>query len=302
MNITDQILDEITSAAGGENIYEKEPMARHTTMAVGGPAALYITPENEEALISLLKIISKNSLPYYVIGNGSNVIVRDEGYDGIIIALGSAFSDIEVSKDIITARAGALLKDISQLAYENSLTGFGFACGIPGSAGGAARMNAGAYGGEMKDIIKQVRALTFEGDICIISNEQMDFGYRHSICSEKDLIITQVVYELKSGDRAQIKASIDDLTAKRIEKQPLEYPSSGSTFKRPEGYFAGKLIMDSGLKGYSIGAAQVSEKHCGFVINKGGASARDVLELIEYIKETVYEKQGVMLQCEVKIL
>ena len=298
----EKIIQEITDTAGSGNVFRNEPMSLHVTMKVGGPSEMFVTPSSEEVLSKLLKIISENGLPYYVIGNGSNVIVKDEGYSGIIICFGRNFSKIEVSENTITAQAGALLKDISAAAYENSLTGFEFACGIPGSAGGSAGMNAGAYGGEMKDVIRQVRALTPEGDVRIISNEQMDFGYRHSICSEESLIITQVVYELKKGDRALIKAAVDDLTAKRNEKQPLEYPSSGSTFKRPEGYFAGKLIMDSGLKGYSVGGAQVSEKHCGFVINKNNAKAADVLALIEYIKETVYEKQGVRLECEVKIL
>ena len=298
----EKIIQEITDTAGSGNVFRNEPMSLHVTMKVGGPSELFVTPPSEEVLIKLLKIISENDLPYYVIGNGSNVIVKDEGCSGIMICFSRNFSKIEVSENTITAQAGALLKDISDAAYENSLTGFEFACGIPGSAGGAAGMNAGAYGGEMKDVIRQVRALTPEGDVRIISNEQMDFGYRHSICSEESLIITQVVYELEKGDRALIKAAVDDLTAKRNEKQPLEYPSSGSTFKRPEGYFAGKLIMDSGLKGYSVGGAQVSEKHCGFVINKNNAKAADVLALIEYIKETVYEKQGVRLECEVKIL
>ena len=298
----EKIIQEITDIAGAGNVKKDEPMKLHVTMKVGGRAKLFITPGSQEALAQLLKVISKNSLPYYVIGNGSNVIVKDEGYDGIIICFDRNFSKIKVEGNIVTAQAGSLLKDISEAAFENSLTGFEFASGIPGSAGGAAGMNAGAYGGEMKDIITRVFALDPEGREVVFENSQMDFGYRHSICTENSYIITKVEYTLKKGDPEEIKARIDDLAQKRSLKQPLEYPSSGSTFKRPEGYFAGKLIMDSGLKGYTIGGAQVSEKHCGFVINKNNAKAADVLELIEYIKKTVYEKQGVKLECEVKIL
>ena len=302
MEISKEILSEIASVVGEKNIYENEPMAARLTMKVGGPARYFFEPKDKAALTGLIRILYKENIPYYVLGNGSNVIAREEGFDGVIIHIGSAFSAVGVSGSRISAGAGSLLKDVSAAALENSLTGFEFACGIPGSTGGGVSMNAGAYGGEMKDIVKEVRTVTQKGEERIFTNEEMAFGYRKSACSDGAYIITEAVFELKKGDSAQIKARMDDLTRQRQEKQPLEYPSSGSTFKRPEGYFAGKLIMDSGLKGYYIGGAQVSEKHCGFVINKGGATSKDVLDLIEYIKKTVYEKQGVRLECEVKIL
>lgn len=302
MEIRSDVLNEISRTVGQENIYKDEPMAPHLTMQAGGRASYYITPPDTQALRGLMRIISREKYPYYVLGNGSNVIVRDEGYNGIIIGMKDGFSNISVHDNFIVAGAGAMLKDISYAALEAGLSGLEFACGIPGSAGGGAGMNAGAYDGEMKDVIKEVRAVTPDGLTEVYSNWEMRFGYRHSICADIPIIITEVVYELSRGDYNDIKAKMDDFTARRNEKQPLEFPSCGSTFKRPKGYFAGKLIMDSGLKGFSIGGAQVSEKHCGFVINKGRATASDVLSLIEYIKKTVYEKQGVRLECEVKIL
>lgn len=302
MELKTSALEKIKKALGEENVFENEIMADHLTMKVGGPARYYFTPENEGALIELLDVLSSQDCPYYVLGNGSNVIVRDEGYDGAIINMVKGFGQIDVSKDLITAGAGASLKDVSERALEEALTGFEFACGIPGSVGGACSMNAGAYGGEIKDVALRVRTLTRDGEAITFSNEDMKFGYRHSVCSDSTLIVTKALFKLEKGDPALIKAKMDELTKKRQEKQPLEYPSCGSTFKRPEGYFAGKLIMDSGLKGVSVGGAQVSEKHCGFVINKGNATAKDVLELIDLIKKTVYEKQGVELECEVKIL
>ena len=302
MKISDNVSGEIRAAVGSENIREDEPMAMHLTMQAGGSAKYYITPPDTASLCSLMRIIDRERYPYYVLGNGSNVIIRDEGYDGIIIAMEKGFGGIEIHENHIIAGAGAMLKDVSYAALSADLSGLEFACGIPGSAGGGAGMNAGAYGGEMKDVIKEVKAVDPKGMVKAYSNWEMRFGYRHSICSDLPVIITEVIFELSRGSHADIKAKMDDLSARRIEKQPLEYPSCGSTFKRPEGYFAGKLIMDSGLKGYTIGGAQVSEKHCGFVINKGGATASDVLALIDYIKQTVYEKQGVKLECEVKIL
>ena len=302
MEISEKVLGEICSVVGSENVRLDELMALHLTMQVGGRAKYYITVPGIDELCGLMKIIDREKYPYYVLGNGSNVIIRDEGYDGIIIAMEEGFRSIEIHDNFIIAGAGAMLKDVSYAALSAGLSGLEFACGIPGSAGGGAGMNAGAYGGEMKDVIKEVKAVTQNGQIRSYSNWEMRFGYRHSICSDLPIIICEVVFELSRASYDEIKAKIDDFNARRSEKQPLEYPSCGSTFKRPEGYFAGKLIMDSGLKGYTIGGAQVSEKHCGFVINKGWATARDVLELIDYIKRTVYEKQGVKLECEVKIL
>ena len=302
MEISRKILSEIASAIGEGNIYENEPMAGHLTMKVGGPARYFLEPGDKAALKGLIRILYEENIPYYVLGNGSNVIAREEGFDGVIIHMGSGFSGITVSENEIAAGAGSMLKDVSEAALACSLSGFEFACGIPGSTGGGVSMNAGAYGGEMKDIVKEVSVVTVKGEEKILTNEEMAFGYRKSACSDGAYIITEAVLGLKKGNPEEIKARTDDLTRQRKAKQPLEYPSSGSTFKRPEGYFAGKLIMDSGLKGYCIGGAQVSEKHCGFVINKGNATSKDVLDLIEYIKKTVYEKQGVRLECEVKIL
>lgn len=302
MKINDDVIKELAGYAGFENILENEPMAGHLTMEAGGPAAYYITPCGEEALAGVIKILNREALPYYVIGNGSNVIVRDEGYDGVIIGIGEGFSKIETEGTVITAGAGALLKEVSKAALEAGLTGFEFASGIPGSVGGGASMNAGAYAGEMKDIVKEVRAVTSSGDTETFSNEDMMFGYRKSRCSGGSCVIVSVKLQLREGDPSEIKEKIDDLTERRARKQPLEYPSCGSTFKRPEGYFAGKLIMDSGLRGYRVGGAQVSEKHCGFVINRDHATASDILTLIEDVKKIVLEKQGVSLECEVKIL
>ena len=302
MEISEKVLGEICSVVGSENVRLDELMALHLTMQVGGRAKYYITVPGINELCGLMKIINREKYPYYVLGNGSNVIIRDEGYDGIIIAMEDGFRSIDIHDNFIIAGAGAMLKDVSYAALSAGLSGLEFACGIPGSAGGGAGMNAGAYGGEMKDVIKEVKAVTQNGQVRSYSNWEMRFGYRHSICSDLPIIICEVVFELSRASYDEIKAKIDDFNTRRSEKQPLEYPSCGSTFKRPEGYFAGKLIMDSGLKGYTIGGAQVSEKHCGFVINKGWATARDVLELIDYIKRTVYEKQGVKLECEVKIL
>lgn len=302
MTLNDSILYEISQALGSKNMRFNEPMAPHLTMQVGGPARYYFTPEGEDALCRLVKILNREGCDYFILGSGSNLIVRDEGYDGIIISMEKGFDKIEVYGNYIIAGAGAMLRDVSAAALEANLSGFEFACGIPGSTGGGVSMNAGAYGGEMKDVVKEVKGVTGAGRFEKYENWEMRFGYRHSICADMPLVITEAIFELSPGKYSEIKEKMADLTAQRRAKQPLEYPSCGSTFKRPKGYFAGKLIMDSGLAGYSIGGAQVSTKHCGFVINKGGATAADVLSLIEYIKKTVYERQEVRLECEVKIL
>lgn len=302
MNIEKNVLEEIKKAIGAENVRKNEPMAPHLSMKAGGAARYFLTPCTEEGLCRLVKILSRHGYEYYVLGNGSNIIVRDEGYDGIIINMNKGFDSLEIHGNYMMAQAGVLLKDAAYSALEAKLSGLEFACGIPGSCGGGAGMNAGAYGGELKDVIKEVKVVTEYGTFEKYSNSEMRFGYRHSICADLPVVITEVVFELSPGRYSDIKAKMDDLTVKRAQKQPLEYPSCGSVFKRPKGYFAGKLIMDSGLAGFSIGGAQVSSKHCGFIINKGNASASDVLELIEYIKKTVYEKQEVRLECEVKIL
>ena len=248
-----------------------------------------------------MKVLGEEKYPYYIKGNGSNLIFQDEGFDGAVIEI-RRMQNVTITDDVVCAEAGILLKDLSALIEEASLTGFEFASGIPGSLGGAVCMNAGAYDGEMKDIIRSVRVMSREGDILEKNCEEMAFSYRKSLCSSGDYIVLSATLQLAKGNREDIRAKIADLTARREEKQPLEFPSCGSVFKRPEGYFAGKLISDAGLKGYRIGGAQVSEKHAGFIINTGGAKAQDVLDLIAYVQKEVQEKFGVNLECEVKIL
>lgn len=287
---------------GSDNVKMQEPMKKHTTFRIGGPADYYLCPHSTEELQKILQICKKNKMEFFVLGNGSNLLVSDKGYRGVVIQLWKNFSDIVTKEDTITVKAGALLSKVAAEALEEGLTGMEFASGIPGTIGGAVVMNAGAYGGEMKDIIKEVTVLTKEGDILTISKEEMNFGYRTSVVKEKGYVVISVVLQLKKGDRAEIRKVMDDLKERRVTKQPLDMPSAGSTFKRPEGYFAGKLIMDAGLRGFSVGGAQISEKHCGFVVNKGDATAADVLGLIKEVQKRVQEKFGVTLESEVKFL
>ena len=287
---------------GSDNVRLHEPMKKHTTFRIGGPADYYLCPHSTEELQKILQICKENKMEFFVLGNGSNLLVSDKGYRGVVIQLWKNFSDIVTKEDTITVKAGALLSKVAAEALEEGLTGMEFASGIPGTIGGAVVMNAGAYGGEMKDIIKEVTVLTKEGDILTISKEEMNFGYRTSVVKEKGYVVISVVLQLKKGDRAEIRKVMDDLKERRVTKQPLDMPSAGSTFKRPEGYFAGKLIMDAGLRGFSVGGAQISEKHCGFVVNKGDATAADVLGLIKEVQKRVQEKFGVTLEPEVKFL
>ena len=299
--LTPKTINKIKELIGEENVLIDEPMSLHTSMEVGGPAAYFFKPENKDQLVFLVKTLNEENYPFYIKGNGSNIICKDEGVDLAIIET-RRMQDVQIDENIVKANAGILLKDLSDLILEANLTGFEFASGIPGSLGGAICMNAGAYDGEMKCIVKEVTMLDKNGDECKKTNEEMDFSYRHSICSNGDFIVTDVTLELTPGNHEDIKAKIDDLTARRKEKQPLEYPSCGSTFKRPEGYFAGKLITDAGMRGFCLGGAQVSEKHAGFVINKNHASAKEILDLIELVQKKVYEHDGVKLECEVKII
>ncbi len=299
--LSDEKIELIRETLGAGNVMEEEPMRLHTSMEVGGPAAYFFTPESEEDFAFLVRTLNQEKYPFYIKGNGSNIIVKDEGYDGAIVETRKML-DVVIEGTTVTAQAGILLKDLSDRILAASLTGFEFASGIPGSLGGAVCMDAGAYDGEMRDIIKAVRLLDKEGNIVEKTNEEMDFAYRHSCCSDGSYIVLSAVMELKEGNYDEIKAKIDDLTAKREEKQPLEYPSCGSTFKRPEGYFAGKLITDAGLKGYQFGGAQVSDKHAGFVINKDHATAAEILGLIAHVQEEVWKQFGVRLECEVKVL
>ena len=279
-----------------------EPMKEHTTFKVGGPVDVMILPTTEDEIVEAVKICTEENLQYMIMGNGSNLLIKDGGIRGVIIKLNSNFNRVEVKGDRIYAEAGALLNAISRNAYENELTGFEFATGIPGALGGAMTMNAGAYGGEMKDVVESVRALDKEGQIKEFSNEEMHFRYRGSRVWDEGLVVLSVVFKLEHGKRSDIKSTIDDLTHKRTSKQPLEYPSGGSTFKRPEGYYAGKLIDDSGLRGLRYGGAQVSIKHCGFLINAEGATCNDILMLIDTIKKTVKDNYDVELEREIKLI
>ena len=297
-----EFYEKLSKIVEKEQILIEEPMKKHTTFRIGGPAEYLILPQTAEEIADVVKLCRQEEIPWYIVGNGSNLLVADEGVRGVVIQLLRNFNQIQVEGCQIRMQAGAQNAAVAKRALDASLTGFEFAAGIPGTIGGAVVMNAGAYGGEMKDILKEVTVLDQNGMIRTIPAEELELGYRTSIIARKGYVVLEAVIVLKTGDPKEIKAAIDDLKEKRITKQPLEYPSAGSTFKRPEGYFAGKLIMDAGLRGFSVGGAQISEKHCGFVINKGNATAKDVTELMDETKKIVMEKFGVALEPEVKRL
>ena len=296
------LIEALREAAGAQCILEQESMKKHTTFRIGGPADIFAVPDTIEKAAKIIGICREQKVPFYVIGNGSNLLVSDQGYRGVVVQVYKNLSAIEIKGDIITAQAGAMLSVIAKKAMAASLTGFEFASGIPGTVGGAAVMNAGAYGGEMKQVLTEVTVLTREGELRRIPSEELKLGYRYSVIPEKGWIVLEAKLKLHRGDYDMIKARMDELKEKRVEKQPLELPSAGSTFKRPEGYFAGKLIMDAGLRGFSVGGAQVSEKHCGFVVNTGEATAKDVRDLIREVSRQVKTKFGVELEPEVKML
>ena len=280
---------------------ENELLSNHTTFKIGGPAKYFFTPRSKEEITRIIDICVSNNIRYMIIGNGSNLLFADKGFDGAIIQMYGGCNDIAVLEDGIYANAGALLSKIAATARDNSMTGVEFAAGIPGTLGGAIVMNAGAYGGEMKDVVEYVDVLTQDGRTDRISCDSMNFGYRKSIIS-KDMIVLGAKLTLGKGDKSLIQSRMDELKQARVSKQPLDMPSAGSTFKRPEGYFAAKLIDDCGLKGLKCGGAMVSDKHCGFVVNYDNATCKDVLELIEKIQGIVEEKFGVRLEPEVKII
>ncbi|MCD8175265.1 MAG: UDP-N-acetylmuramate dehydrogenase [Phascolarctobacterium sp.] len=280
----------------------KEPMKRHTSFRIGGPADLMAQPRDDGELCALLKCAKKAGVPVTIIGNGSNLLVRDKGIRGLVIKLGSMLTCIKAAGDRITFGSGVPLALAAKRAAEEGLSGLEFAVGIPGSIGGAVYMNAGAYGGEMADVVESVRAIDREGNVSGFSADEMDFAYRKTAIQEKDLIITSITVALKEGDSGEIAARMEDFSSSRIIKQPLDFPSAGSTFKRPEGHFAGTLIEETGLKGYRVGGAKISEKHAGFVVNTGDATAEDVLQLIKDVQEKVFEKHGVRLYPEVLII
>ena len=298
--MSDEIVTRLINITGKDNVRINEPMKNHTTFKIGGPAQYYVTPESVTQIQEVVSLCRDMNIPLHVIGNGSNILVGDDGVDGVVLALFNTFSDYEIKDNVITAQAGMSLIKLAVIALREGLTGLEFASGIPGSVGGAVYMNAGAYDGQMKDVVTSVTVLDEAGNIRILGRDELDMGYRTSAVAKHNMIVLQVIIELKAGDKEQIKDRMNQLSELRKQKQPLEYPSAGSTFKRPEGYFAGKLIADAGLKGYSIGGAAVSEKHAGFVVNMGGATAKDVVELTDYIKTRIIEQFGVTLELEIK--
>ena len=295
--VTVEIIEQLKRLAGESNVRRDESMSRHTTFRVGGRAAAFVSVCDEAGLQAVLDYVLSGSIPYFLVGNGSNLLVSDSGYDGVILKLAGEFDKIKVEGTRVTAGAAALLMRTAAVAAVRGLTGLEFASGIPGSVGGAVYMNAGAYGGEIADVI--VEAYTPEG---AIKKQDLELSYRSSVFKKNGKIITGAVFELQHGDKAAIREKMEELKNKRLEKQPLEYASAGSTFKRPEGNFAGKLIMEAGLSGVSVGDACVSEKHCGFVINKGNATADDVYKLICLVRDKVKEHSGVTLESEVIML
>ena len=294
--------DKLNNVIAKDSILIDEPMSRHTTFRVGGPADFFVTPKAKEEVRDVIRICKEAGMPYYIIGNGSNLLVSDAGYRGVIVQIYKEMNEVKVEGDLVKAQAGALLSGIAAKALGAELSGFEFASGIPGTIGGACVMNAGAYGGEMKDVLEFVTVLTGEGKIIELGRNELELGYRTSVIAKKGYIVLGAVLKLERGDGEKIKTYMDELKEKRVTKQPLEYPSAGSTFKRPEGYFAGKLIEDAGLRGFQVGGAQVSEKHCDFVINRDHATAADIMELMRQVQIRVKENSGVDLEPEVKRL
>lgn len=292
----------LTRIVSPQNILRDEPMALHTTFRIGGPADYLVSPESAEELAAVRKLCAEEGVASYIVGNGSNLLVADQGYRGVIIRVLKNMDRIEIENDTITAQAGALLSSIASKALSASLAGFAFASGIPGTIGGACVMNAGAYGGELQDVLVKAEVLTPEGERKEFTPRELEMGYRTSIIPKKGYLVTKAVLKLQHGNANEIRETMEELREKRIAKQPLNFPSAGSTFKRPEGYFAGKLIEDAGLKGYRVGDAQVSEKHSGFVVNRGQATAKDVRQLIRDVSDKVFAESGVRLVPEVKFL
>lgn len=298
----DSLLAAFIGACGPDGVCADEPMSAHTTFRIGGPADYFLMPPGGEALRTVIRTCEDAEIPYHIVGNGSNLLVSDKGVRGAVIRIGRQMSRIERNGDEITAEAGALLSAVAAKAQEEGLEGFVFAGGIPGSFGGACVMNAGAYGGEMKQVLKEVRCLDEAHEEIALKSEDLGLGYRSSIFMKRPCIVLSGTIALREGDKEEIARESAELKRRRQEKQPLDLPSAGSTFKRPEGYFAGKLIMDAGLRGYRVGGAQVSEKHCGFVVNTGGATADDVRKLINDVEERVFSAFQVHLEPEVRFL
>lgn len=300
--ISSSIIDFARAHVPQEDILLNEPMCKHTTFRVGGEARCLIRISEKQQLLALIPYFKKVDAPFFILGNGSNLLVGDKGYEGVILQISNRMNDIKIEGTRIVAGAGALMSQIARCAQENGLTGLEFSSGIPGTIGGGVVMNAGAYGGEMQQVVESVTVMNEQGEIMELSHDFMEFGYRTSIIKNRPFIVLEVKFCLQQGNSAEILAQMQDLARRRIEKQPLEYASAGSTFKRPEGNFAGKLIMDAGLRGYSVGGAQVSEKHCGFVINTGNATAADIAEVIKEVQNRVKNMFGVSLETEVIFL
>lgn len=297
MTFRDELLQIITE----DQLLCQEPMSRHTTFRVGGPAAYYLRPDREQ-LKGVLAIARNRGIPVQITGNGSNLLVSDQGFDGAVVEIGQQLSAVRVEGTRVVAQAGASLAKAAVAACRASLAGLSFAAGIPGTIGGAVAMNAGAYGREMKDVLESALVLTREGDFVSYQARELGFSYRSSILQKSGGIVVEAVFSLEEGEQEDIGRQMEELRLRRQEKQPLEYPSAGSTFKRPEGYFAGKLIEDAGLRGFCVGDAQVSEKHCGFIINRGAATATEIWQLIRKVRDTVYHRFGVLLEPEVKLV
>lgn len=300
--ISSAIYEFLSAQVPKENILFDEPMCRHTTFRVGGEARCFVRISDREQLRQIIPYLEQVEIPFFILGNGSNLLVGDKGYQGVILQIGDRINQITVDGERMIVQAGALLSRIAKAALEKELTGFEFASGIPGTIGGGVVMNAGAYDGEMKQVVERVTVMGRQGEILELSGDEMEFGYRTSIIKNRPFIVLEVCLKLSQGNGGDIRAKMEELTRKRKEKQPLEFASAGSTFKRPEGYFAGKLIMDAGLRGYSIGGACVSEKHCGFVVNTGKATAADVAEVIWEVQDRVKDRFGVTLEPEVIFL
>ena len=297
-----KIYHKLVQIVGEERVRTDEPMKNHTTFRVGGPADFFVTPETSEEVRAVIDMCRSEEIDCHIIGNGSNLLVSDRGVRGVVVQIAKVMNKIESNGEQIRAQAGALLSEVAAHALKDGLAGFEFAAGIPGTLGGACVMNAGAYGGEMKDVLYEVTVLTPQGEFLVLKEDELELGYRTSVIARKGYIVLEAVIRLKKGDEEEIRRQMEDLRDRRISKQPLEYPSAGSTFKRPEGYFAGKLIQDAGLRGYTFGGAQVSEKHCGFVINRGDATAAEVAELMRRVADKVEEQFKVRLEPEVKRL
>lgn len=297
-----EIIKRIQSIISENRVYKNEPLKEHTYFKIGGPAKILVKVNSIDEIKKVIQLCKDEGVQYYVIGNGSNILVPDEGLDAVVIKIAEDFNKYRIQGNKVYVQAGMLLSTLSKKIAKASLTGFEFASGIPGTVGGAIYMNAGAYGGEMKDIVEYAKILDNDGQVQKIMNKDLELGYRKSIVSKKNFIVLSVCFQLKKGDMHKILEDIKILDEKRISKQPIDWPSAGSTFKRPKGYYAGKLIDDAGLRGFRFRDAQVSEKHCGFVINRGNATCKDILQLIEMVRKVVSDQFNVTLEREVRIL